>query len=186
MNRCGHKQVLYATLFNEMLAGGETLDAKKLFEAAMDRRFNVGRFHYRYLINKLCKDENFEEAHGILKRMMQESYGFDPASFMPVIDALTNSGSKHEANELAENMLNMASGGKVENKIYTDSTKSKSNKFPGNEWKTILHRDDGSVTALKTLKRVLKGWGQGDVLTQKNQTNDFLDDWNARYDTSFP
>ncbi|RVW48386.1 Retrovirus-related Pol polyprotein from transposon RE1 [Vitis vinifera] len=38
-------------------------------------------------------------------------------------------------------------------------------------------RDDGSGLALKALKRVQKGWGQGSISSLQPQKNDFLDYW---------
>lgn len=42
-----------------------------------------------------------------------------------------------------------------------------------------FHRDDGSTMAMKTLKRVQKGWGQGNLSYFQAQKNDFLDDLDA-------
>lgn len=39
----------------------------------------------------------------------------------------------------------------------------------------LLDRDVGSGIALKTLKRVEKGWGQGSISSLLPQKNDFLD-----------
>lgn len=41
----------------------------------------------------------------------------------------------------------------------------------------LLDRDVGSGIALKTLKHVQKGWGQGNIssLLPQNEQNDFLD-----------
>ena len=39
----------------------------------------------------------------------------------------------------------------------------------------IAYRDAGSGIALKTLKRVQKGWGQGSISSLQPQQNDFLD-----------
>jgi hypothetical protein len=38
-----------------------------------------------------------------------------------------------------------------------------------------LYRDVGSGIALKTLKRVEKGWGQGSISSLLPQKDDFLD-----------
>ncbi|XP_027177968.1 pentatricopeptide repeat-containing protein At2g17140-like [Coffea eugenioides] len=184
---CGHKEALYAIIFNEMLTGGETLEAKVIFEAAMNRYLCLGNFLYTDLIDRLCKDEKFEEAHEVLNKMISKGYGFDPASFMPVIDALTKRGRKHEADELSERMLNMAAQGRVVNKVYFSqvdraSSRGKLGKLDrslGSHWQTILHREDGSSTALKTLKRVQKGWGQGSVSSLQVKRSDYLDEWDA-------
>jgi len=39
----------------------------------------------------------------------------------------------------------------------------------------LYDRDGGSGIALKTLKRVQKGWGQGSITSLQSQPNDFLD-----------
>ncbi|CAL5341372.1 unnamed protein product [Camellia sinensis] len=224
---CGHKEALYSLMFNELLAGGDVLGAKALLEAALDRYFDIGSFLYKDLIDSLCKDENLEGASDILKKMIYNGYGFDPASFMPVIDGLGERGNKREADELAEKMLEMASEGKVANKVYRNErelNRGKPKKYGGN-WQTILHSvkdtffkyhpvenvgngyssfgcikqyngrcggwaypselvslmldrvDEGSGIAVKTLKQVQKGWGQGSISSLHPQKNDFFDSW---------
>lgn len=39
----------------------------------------------------------------------------------------------------------------------------------------VFYRDDGSGIALKVLKRVQKGWGQGSIFSLQPQKDDFLD-----------
>ncbi|RVW48385.1 Pentatricopeptide repeat-containing protein [Vitis vinifera] len=140
---CGHKEALYSLMFNELLIGGEVSDAKELFDAALDRCFDLGNFQYNELIEKLCKDEMLENASDILHKMIDKGYRFDPASFMPVIDGLGKRGKKHDADELAERMMDMASEGMVENKITRNESafnRQKRNKFSGSDWQTIIHR----------------------------------------------
>lgn len=43
----------------------------------------------------------------------------------------------------------------------------------------ILYRDDGSGMALRNLKRVQKGWGQGSISSLQPQRNDFSDSWDT-------
>ncbi|KAE8702252.1 Pentatricopeptide repeat-containing protein [Hibiscus syriacus] len=177
---CGQKEALYRLMFNELLAGGQVSEAKVVFEAALDRSFHLGNFLYKDLIEKLCKDGKLEEASGILHKLIIKGYKFDPASFMPVVDDLGKRGNKHEADELAEKMLEMASDGRVENKISRNAKESihrKGTKYGGDDWQTIVHRDDGSGIALKSLKRVQKGWGQGSIPSLRPQKNELLDYW---------
>ena len=42
-----------------------------------------------------------------------------------------------------------------------------------------LDRNDGSGIALKTLKRVQKGWGRESILSLQPRRNAFLDYWEA-------
>lgn len=75
--------------------------------------------------------------------MVHKRYGFDPASFMPVIDGLGKRGIKHEADELAERMLEMASHGNVTNKVYRNKrelSRVKPGKYGGSDWQAIVHR----------------------------------------------
>ncbi|KAF4382786.1 hypothetical protein G4B88_021569 [Cannabis sativa] len=142
---CGHKEALYSVMFNEFFLGGEVLKAKEIFEAALDRNLYVGNFLYKDLIDKLCKDEKLEEAR-----------------------------SKHEADLLAERMMEMASEGSVKDKIYRRGRiAKKSRKSGGSDWQAIVHRNDGSGVALKTLKRVEKGWGRESILSSQPQHNEF-------------
>ncbi|KAL3597764.1 hypothetical protein D5086_009401 [Populus alba] len=145
LNVCGHKEALYSLTFNELLVGGEVVKAKELFETALDRSFDVGNFLYKDLIDHLCKDEKLDDASGILHKLIDKGYWFDPASFMPVIDGLGKRGNKHEADELAEKMMEMASEGKVKNKVHRNvrsSIQGKKNKDGESEWQTILHSLD--------------------------------------------
>ncbi|KAL0356503.1 UNVERIFIED_CONTAM: Pentatricopeptide repeat-containing protein [Sesamum calycinum] len=178
---CGHKEVLYKLMFNELLAGGEILEAKQLFEAALDRCFDLNGFHYKDLIDRLCVSENLECANDILKKMMQRGCRFDPALFMPVIEYLGKRGNKHEVNELTERMLAMGSDTEMKNKVHRDDKLFNANQYKDDHsgWRTILHRDDGSATAMKTLKRVQKGWGHGNLSFYQARKNDFLNDWDA-------
>ncbi|CAK7329085.1 unnamed protein product [Dovyalis caffra] len=175
---CGHKEALYSLTFNELLDGGEVVKAKKLFETALDRSFDVGNFLYKDLIDHLCKEEKLDDASGILRKLIDKGYRFDPASFMPVIDGFGKRGNKHDADELAEKMMEMASDGKVENKIHRNARSSiqgKKNKGGECEWQTVLHRDDGSGIALKALKRVQRGLDQGSIASLQPQKDDYLD-----------
>ncbi|KAL8092192.1 pentatricopeptide repeat-containing protein At2g17140 [Apium graveolens] len=179
---CGHEEILYSLLFNGLLARGVVLEARELFEAAVDRSLEIENFLYKDLIERLCKDEFVDLASDILQKMMYKGYTFDHASFLPVIDGLSKRGKKEDADELAEQMLEMASEGKVVNKDCGDSrVYEKSKKYRGSDWKTIVHRDDGSGTALRTLRRVQKGWGQGSISSFQPPKSDYLDDWDGNF-----
>ncbi|PQQ18353.1 pentatricopeptide repeat-containing protein [Prunus yedoensis var. nudiflora] len=152
---CGHKEALYSFMY-----------------------FYLGNFLYKDLIDRLCKDEKLEDASSILHTMKNKGYGFDPASFLPVIDGLGKRGNKHEADELAETMMEMESEGRVADKIYRIEREiigGKPSNNDGSDWQTIVHRDDGSGIALKTLKRVQKGWGRGSLTSFQSQKNEFID-----------
>ncbi|KAF3434864.1 hypothetical protein FNV43_RR21951 [Rhamnella rubrinervis] len=175
---CGHKESLYSLMFNELLAGGEVSKAKELFEAALDRHFYVGNFLYKDLIEKLCRDGKLEDASSIIYNMINRGYDFDPASFMPVVDGLGKKGNKHEADQLAERMMEMASEDRVKNKVYRNARATfhgYQSKDGGTDWSTIVHRDDGSEIALKMLKRVQKGWGLESLSHFQTQNNEFLE-----------
>ncbi|KAM7258036.1 hypothetical protein ACFE04_013777 [Oxalis oulophora] len=173
---CGHKETLYSLMFNELLLGGEIMEAKEILDAAIDRFFNLENFLYKDLVDKLCKEENFEDASHILNKMIEKDYGFDPAIFMPVIDCLSN---KQEADKLAEKMMQMTSEGRVTNKVFSNKevTRGKQHKNGRNDWQTIVHRDDGSGVALKAVKRVQKGWGHGDMPSSHAHKKAFVDYW---------
>ncbi|KAL6522488.1 hypothetical protein OROMI_031446 [Orobanche minor] len=178
----GHKEVLYSLMFNELLDGGEILEAKQLFEAALDRCFDLSSFCYKDLMAKLCGKENFEYARDILKKMVLRGCRFDSDVFLPVIDYLGKRGNKYEVNELTERMLAMSSEVQMEYEVHRDDKKSNNSrnyKDGGSNWQTILHRDDGSAIAMRTLKRVQKGWGHGNLSCSESQKNDLLDDLNA-------
>ncbi|PPD91198.1 hypothetical protein GOBAR_DD11860 [Gossypium barbadense] len=118
--------------------------AEKIDEAKNKFREMTGKnFLYKDLIEKLCKDGKLEKASGILHKLIIKGYKFDPASFMPGVDDLGKRGNKHEADELAEKMLQMASDGRVENKISRKPKElihRKEIKYGGDDWQTIVHR----------------------------------------------
>ncbi|MCL7030166.1 hypothetical protein MKW94_003240 [Papaver nudicaule] len=182
---CGHKEALYGLIVNELLAGRELSEAKGILESAIDRGFDVEVFSYRDLIKELCKEDRFEEACKILDKLIVKGYDFDPASFIPVIDGLSKEGNKRGADELAKTMMGMDSEGRKDRKLYQkgfdekklNRRKIKKDGYGGNQWHTILHRDDGSGLAVRVLKRVQKGWGQGSISNVQPQKKEFLDYW---------
>lgn len=174
----GHKEVLYSFMFNELVAGEELLEAKDIFLSALDRRFDLANFVYEDFIGRLCKVEMLECASDVLKKMIQKGYTFEPASFMPVIDGLRTIGNKHEADEFAEWMLEMASELKVTNQVSRNVRVFNRKKVANNNennWQSILHRDDGSGVTLKILNKIQKGWGHANISNLQSPKYDFLD-----------
>ncbi|XLR07190.1 hypothetical protein S83_035128 [Arachis hypogaea] len=159
---CGHKEVLYSLMCNEFLAGGQLFEAKDLFEASLDRFFALKDFMYKDLIDKLCQSERLDDADYLLHKLIDKGYGFDHSSFMPVIDGFSKSGNKHRADELAKRMMEFASEDRPADRTYQNGKRIFPRKVEndgGSDWQDIIHRDGGSGIALKTLKRVQKGWG---------------------------
>lgn len=175
---CGHKEALYSSLFNELLGGGQLSEAKELFEASLDRYLTLKNFMYKDFIERLCQDERLADASSLLHKLIDKGYGFDHASFMPVIDGLNKRGQKQKADELAKRMMELA----LEDRPVDRTCQNRNRVIPGklhndggSDWKDIVNRDGGSGIALKTLKRVQKGWGQGSITSLQSQPNDFLD-----------
>ncbi|KAF6157817.1 hypothetical protein GIB67_038285, partial [Kingdonia uniflora] len=156
---CGHKKRLYRLMLNELLVRGKVSEANELFLVIMDRGFDVRGYTYKNLIEGLCKDEMLDEACKLLRQMLGKTHGFDPSSFISVIDALGKSGNQHEANEFSESMMEMASdvteekkrNGEVYDGKELDHRKQQKDGFRGTEWRNISHRDDGSGVALKVI-----------------------------------
>ncbi|TKY59360.1 Pentatricopeptide repeat-containing protein [Spatholobus suberectus] len=175
---CGHKEALYSLMFNELLAGGQLLEAKELFEASLDRYLTLKNFMYKDLIERLCQDERLADANSLLHKLIDKGYGFNHASFMPVIDGFSKRGNKKQADELAKRMMELALEDRTVDKTYQNRKgviPGKLHKDGGSDWQDIVNRDGGSGIALKTLKRVQKGWGQGSISSLQSQQNDFLD-----------
>ncbi|KAF6148404.1 hypothetical protein GIB67_036619 [Kingdonia uniflora] len=182
---CGHKEGLYRLMLNELLVRGKVSEANELFLVIMDRGFDVRGYTYKNLIEGLCKEEMLDEACKLLRKMLGKTHGFDPSSFISVIDALGKSGNKHEANEFSERMMEMASdvteekkrNGEVYDGKELDHRKQQKDGFRGTEWRNISHRDDGSGVALKVIRRVQKGWGHGRMSSLQPQKNAIPDYW---------
>ncbi|CAI8618095.1 unnamed protein product [Vicia faba] len=174
---CGHKEALYSLMFNELLTGGKLSDAKELFEASLERSLLSKNFMYKDLIDNLCKNERLDDAHFLLQKLIDKGYGFDHSSFIPVIDGLSKRGNKQQADELAT-IMELALEGSSADRTYRNGNvvfRRKLHKDGGSDWQDIINRDVGSGIALKVLKRVEKGWGQGSISSLLPQKNDFLD-----------
>ncbi|KAK4759847.1 hypothetical protein SAY87_022978 [Trapa incisa] len=180
---CGHREPLYSLIFNELLVGDQMKEAEEMFKAALSRNLDLENFRYKDLIETLSKSGKLENASAILHMMIDKGYQFDPATFMPVIDELIRVGNKNDADELAEVMMEMASSdegtaGKIDlkkRKLFEGRTD-----VPGKgSWHSIVHRDDGSGIAARTLKRVESGWGEGSILGMKKKTKDYLEHWDG-------
>ncbi|KAG9459892.1 hypothetical protein H6P81_004400 [Aristolochia fimbriata] len=196
----GQKKPLYRVVFNELVSKGEFSKATELLDMAMERAVGVEGFLYKHLIEELCKKFQLEEAIGILNKMISKGYTFDPATFMPVIDGLANSGKKYDSDKLSGIMIDMAArrdklkwkysyppglrptgkGTQTESCSEKEATRRKrKTRVPEHDWQAILHRDDGSGMAMRVLKRVQKGWGQGSIPSLKPKKNDLLDEWDT-------
>jgi pentatricopeptide repeat protein len=137
---CDHKEALYSLMFNELLAGGKLSDAKELFEASLDRSLLSKNFMYKDLIDKLCKDDRLDDAHCLLQKLIDKGYGFDPSSFIPVIDGLSKRGNKQQVDELAR-IMELA----LEDKTYRNGNtifRRKLHKDGGSDWQDIVNRYD--------------------------------------------
>ncbi|KAJ1390408.1 Tetratricopeptide-like helical domain superfamily [Sesbania bispinosa] len=178
LNICGHKEALYSFMFNELLDGGQLSEAKELFEASLDRFLALKNFMYKDLIDRLCRDERLDDANCLLHKLIDKGYGFDHSSFMPVIDGLSKRGNKQQADELAKRMMEFTLEDRTADRTYQNGKRiipGKLHKNGGSDWQDIINRGGASGIALKTLKRVQKGWGQGSISSLLPQKNDYLD-----------
>ncbi|KAK1304457.1 Pentatricopeptide repeat-containing protein [Acorus calamus] len=186
---CSQKDVLYGLMCDELCGCGRLSEAKQLFEAAVERGMRVECFPYKSLFEGLCKEEKADGAHSLLNKMVHKGYTFDPAVFMPIIDIFGMRGNKHEVDDLSEKMMRMAArydqlnvvGSRARNRqspskmIQNDKKKYDHGHTEGNS--NGLHSDDGSWMAMKVLRRVQSGWGQGSMPSLKMRKPNVLDDW---------
>ncbi|MED6174863.1 hypothetical protein PIB30_073046 [Stylosanthes scabra] len=80
-------------------------------------------------------------------------------------------------------MMEFASEDRPVDRTYQNGKRiipRKAQKDGGSDWQDIILRDGGSSIALKTLKRVQKGWGQGSISSLRPQQDDFLDHYDGR------
>ncbi|WOK92819.1 pentatricopeptide repeat-containing protein [Canna indica] len=186
LTACGEKEVLYSLMCNQYCMYGKVLEAKEILQVAIEKGFSLEYFPCKNLIEGLCKDR-IDDGNNLLNAMVMKGYLFDPATFMPVIDALGKRGSKREADRLSEMMMDMAAhhygskvsfSGPIQGGSYSISQKQKQEQSVGSEdWRNLLHRDDGSGIAVKVLKRVQRGWGQGSIPAPRLHDIDLMDDW---------
>lgn len=109
--------------------------------------------------------------------LMVKGYSFDPAAFMPVIDALSERGKKQHVDMLSQKMMEMAERDNglaaPSGEFKPRSQKHGQDKHAESDWHALLHRDDSARTVMKITKRVKTGWGQrGNVYENKQQQND--------------
>nr|CAB3448763.1 unnamed protein product [Digitaria exilis] len=143
LRTCGQKEVLFCLMCTEVSTYGRWIEAKNILEAALEMRISIQSFPYKQIIAGLCEVGEADHAHSLLKLLIAKRYTFDPAAFMPVIDALSNKGKKQDADMLSEKMMEMAD---YNDDLTTDSGKT----IPGSrkhdhakngqsDWRALLH-----------------------------------------------
>nr|CAB3445489.1 unnamed protein product [Digitaria exilis] len=143
LRTCGQKEVLFCLMCTEVSTYGRWIEAKNILEAALEMRISIQSFPYKQIIAGLCEVGEVDHAHSLLKLLIAKRYTFDPAAFMPVIDALSNKGKKQDADMLSEKMMEMAD---YNDDLTTDSGKT----TPGSrkhdhakngqsDWRALLH-----------------------------------------------
>ncbi|KAF3784227.1 Pentatricopeptide repeat-containing protein [Nymphaea thermarum] len=187
-NFCYQKKVLHQLMFEKFCAAGRFVNAQNLLEMLMRSGCTLEGFSYTSLIKGLCEAKKLNDTQLTLKKLVDRGYVFDPAAFMPLIDALGKEGNKQEADKLGETMMDMAARyedlseniGTAVRPVRSNilqNTRGKENKLSTSDWQSLLHRDDGGLIVLKLLKRVRKGWGQGTITSFLAEKNDNLDNW---------
>jgi hypothetical protein len=120
------------------------IEAKNILEMALEMKFSLQSFPYKQIIVGLCDISEADHAHSLLKLFIAKGLSFDPATFMPVIDALSVMGKKQNADMLSEKMLEMADhndGNVACPGVATPrSVKHEHDKYPENDWRALLHR----------------------------------------------
>ncbi|KAJ1277762.1 hypothetical protein BS78_04G028200 [Paspalum vaginatum] len=177
LRTCGQKGVLYCLMCTELSTCGRWIEAKNILEIALEMRVPIQTFPYKQIICGLCEVGEVDHAHNILKLLIAKGHIFDPAAFMPVIDALGDRGKKQDVDMLSEKMMQMADRndgrGTDAGKTTPGSRKHEYDRNGESDWRTLLHRDDSARTILKITKRVRTGWGQrGNVYEHKQQLSD--------------
>ncbi|KAL5200063.1 hypothetical protein ABZP36_021266 [Zizania latifolia] len=177
LSTCGQKEVLYSLMCTQLSTYGRWMEAKNIVETALELRVSIQRFPYKEIIEGLCKVDEVDHAHRLLKLLMVKGYSFDPVAFMPVIDALSERGKKQDIDMLSERMMEMAERdddlAAPSGEFKPRRQKHGQDKYAESHWRALLHRDDSALTILKITKRVKTGWGQrGNVYAHKQQQND--------------
>uniref|UniRef100_A0A0A9D5R8 Pentacotripeptide-repeat region of PRORP domain-containing protein n=1 Tax=Arundo donax TaxID=35708 RepID=A0A0A9D5R8_ARUDO len=177
LRTCGQKEVLYCLMCTEFSTYGRWIEAKNILETAIEMRISIQSFPYKQIIAGFCEVGEVDHAHSLLKLLITKGHMFDPAAFIPVIDALSDRGKKLDADMLSEKMMEMADSGdglaSDSGKVTPGSRKHEREKGDESDWRALLHRDDSARTIMKITKRVRTGWGQrGNVYEHKQQQND--------------
>ncbi|KAF7083282.1 hypothetical protein CFC21_087091, partial [Triticum aestivum] len=177
LSTCGQKEVLYCLMCAELSTYARWIEAKNILETALEMRISIQSFPYKQIIVGLCDVREADQAHSLLKLFIAKGYSFDPATFMPVIDVLSETGKKQDADILSEKMMEMADGNvghaTVSGVVTTGSRKHEHGKYAESDWHSLLHRDDSAHTVMKITNRVRTGWGQrGNIYEHKRQQDD--------------
>lgn len=177
LSTCGQKEVLYCLMCTELSTYARWIEAKNILETALEMRISIQSFPYKRIIAGLCDVSEADHAHSLLKLFIAKGYSFDPATFMPVIDALSESGKKHDADMLSEKMMEIADcndgQSAVSGVVTPRSRKHEQDKYAESDWHALLHRDDSARTIMKITNRVRTGWGQrGNIHEHKRQQDD--------------
>ncbi|PWZ28564.1 Pentatricopeptide repeat-containing protein [Zea mays] len=177
LRTCGQKEVLYCLMCTELSTYGKWIEAKNILEMALEMRVSIQSFPYKQIISGLCEVGEVDLAHSLLKLLIAKRHLFDPAAFMPVIDALGDRGKKQDVDMLSAKMMEMADRndglGTDSGKITPGSCKHEHDRNGESDWRNLLHRDDSARTIMKITKRVRTGWGQrGNVYEHKQQQGD--------------
>ncbi|KAM0858841.1 hypothetical protein ACQ4PT_047595 [Festuca glaucescens] len=177
LSTCGQKEVLYCLMCTELSTYARWIEAKNVLEMALEMRISIQSFPYKQIIVGLCDISEADHAHSLLKLFIAKGHSFDPAIFMPVIDALSERGKKPDADMLSEKMMEMADRNDgnvtVSGAVTPRSGKHEHDKYPESDWHALLHRDDSARTIMKITNRVRTGWGQrGNVYGHKRKQDD--------------
>jgi hypothetical protein len=120
------------------------IEAKNILEMALEMRISIQSFPYKKIIVGLCDISEADHAHSLLKLFIAKGHSFDPAIFMPVIDALSERGKKPDADMLSEKMMEMADRNDgnvtVSGAVTPRSGKHEQDKSPESDWHALLHR----------------------------------------------
>ncbi|PPD95065.1 hypothetical protein GOBAR_DD07905 [Gossypium barbadense] len=139
-----------------LLRNAKLVEAQLVLKDMVDKGVEPNIYSYNIVMDGLCKNGMLSDARMVMGFIVRSGLSpdtvtyarmfyhiFDPASFMPMVDDLGKRGNKHGADELAEKMLEMASDGRVENKISRKPKElihRKETKYGGDDWQTIVHR----------------------------------------------
>lgn len=144
LSTCGQKEVLYSLMCTQLSTYGRWLEAMNILETVLELRISIHRFPYKQIIEGLCKVDEVDHGHRLLKLLMVKGYSFDPAAFMPVIDALSERGKKQHVDMLSQKMMEMAERDNglaaPSGEFKPRSQKHGQDKHAESDWHALLHR----------------------------------------------
>ncbi|KAG5088147.1 hypothetical protein JHK86_000759 [Glycine max] len=133
--------IAYSTLLHGYCSRGKIFEAKSVLHEMIRNGCQPNTCTCNTLLQEM--DERFADANSLLYKLIDKGYGFDHASFMPMIDGLSKRGNKRQVDELAKRMMKLELEDRLVDRTYSNRKRvilGKLHKDGGSDWQDIINR----------------------------------------------